>query len=150
MTPKFSLQSVLDYRHNRVEVLEVELGRLQQTHKQGQTFLEVLQNSRGRVYTEMAQAQQGDLDLFMLSRLRSSLKVINQRIEQQQQRLKELAEQMEIKRVEVVSARQDEQVLMTLKDKEIERYVEEQALIEKHQQDDVYNSRAYRQSYGAA
>jgi len=40
MPPKFSLQPVLDYRHNRVEVLEVELGRLLQTQKLGQTILE--------------------------------------------------------------------------------------------------------------
>lgn len=148
MTPKFSLQPVLDYRHNRVEMLEVELGRLLQAQQRGQTFLEALKDSQARLFEQLNQCQQGEIDLFLLTRLRSTLKTINQHIHQQQERLRELAEQVQAKRQEVVTARQDEEVLETLKNKEIERYHQEQAQAEKRQQDDIYITRAYQRSNG--
>jgi flagellar FliJ protein len=145
MPPKFSLQPVLDYRHNRVEVLEVELGRLLQTQKRGQTILEALQDSRGRIINQLKDGQQGDIDLFLVSRLRSSLNNINERITQQETYLVELNFQVQEKRQEVISAKQDDEALQTLKDREIERYMTEQAQKENRLQDDIYISRAFRQ-----
>ncbi|MCI0520750.1 MAG: flagellar FliJ family protein [Chloroflexi bacterium] len=149
MSPKFSLQPVLDYRHTRVELLEVELGNLMQSQKRGIAFLDVLKNSQGRIYTQLNESQHGDLDLFMLSRLRSSLKVVNDRIQEQQERLRELAHQVDLKRGEVIHAKQDEEVLRTLKNKEAEVYRQEQAQQENRLQDDIYINRAYRRA-GAA
>ena len=145
MPPKFSLQPVLDYRHNRVEVLEVELGRLLQTQKRGQTILEALQDSRGRIISQLKDGQQGDIDLFLISRLRSSLNNINERITQQETYLIELNYQVQEKRTEVISAKQDDEALQTLKDRETQRYMVEQAKKENRLQDDIYISRAFRQ-----
>ncbi|MEN6393660.1 MAG: flagellar export protein FliJ [Anaerolineaceae bacterium] len=145
MPPKFSLQPVLDYRHNRVEVLEVELGRLLQTQKLGQTILEALQDSRGRIINQLKDRQQGEIDLFLISRLRSSLNNVNERIIQQEAYLVELDYQVQEKRNEVISAKQDDEALQTLKDREIERYQAEQAQKENRLQDDIYISRAFRQ-----
>ncbi|MEN6298624.1 MAG: flagellar export protein FliJ [Anaerolineaceae bacterium] len=145
MPPKFSLQPVLDYRHNRVEVLEVELGRLLQTQKLGQTILEALQDSRGRIINQLKDRQQGEIDLFLVSRLRSSLNNVNERIIQQEAYLVELDYQVQEKRNEVISAKQDDEALQTLKDREIERYQAEQAQKENRLQDDIYISRAFRQ-----
>jgi flagellar export protein FliJ len=146
MTPKFSLQPVLDYRHNRVEILEVELGRLLQAQQRGQTFLETLKESQARLFEQLSQCQQGEIDLFLLARLRSTLKVVNERIQRQQERLRQLAEQVQSKRQEVVAAHQDEEVLLTLKNHEIERYQQEQARQENRLQDDIYTARAYQRS----
>jgi len=145
MPPKFSLQPVLDYRHNRVEVLEVELGRLLQTQQRGLTILEALQDSRGRIINQLKDGQQGDIDLFLVSRLRSSLNNINERITQQETYLIELNYQVQEKRNEVISAKQDDEALQTLKDREIDRYMAEQAQKENRLQDDIYISRAFRQ-----
>lgn len=145
MPPKFSLQPVLDYRHNRVEVLEVELGRLLKTQKLGQTILEALQDSRGRIINQLKDRQQGEIDLFLISRLRSSLNNVNERIIQQEAYLVELDYQVQEKRNEVISAKQDDEALQTLKDREIERYQAEQAQKENRLQDDIYISRAFRQ-----
>jgi flagellar export protein FliJ len=133
------------YRHNRVEVLEVELGRLLQTQQRGLTILEALQDSRGRIINQLKDGQQGDIDLFLVSRLRSSLNNINERITQQETYLIELNYQVQEKRNEVISAKQDDEALQTLKDREIERYMAEQAQKENRLQDDIYISRAYRQ-----
>ncbi|NMC11361.1 MAG: flagellar export protein FliJ [Chloroflexi bacterium] len=150
MPPKFSLQPVLDYRHNRVEVLEIELGRLLQTQKRGQTVLEALHDSRGRIINQLKDGQQGDIDLFLISRLRSSLNNVNERIIQQEAYLVELEYQVQEKRKEVISAKQDDEALQTLKDREIERYMAEQAQKENRLQDDIYISRAFRQMNNAA
>jgi flagellar export protein FliJ len=146
MAPTFSLQSVLEYRHSRVEVLEVQLGGLIQTQKRGITFLETLKDSQGRIFNQLNECQQGDLDLFLLSRLRSSLKVVKERITHQQEALRELSVQVESKRDEVITAKQGEEALVKLKDKEIERYQLEQAQEDIRQQDDIYNTRAYQRS----
>jgi len=42
MPPNFSLQSILDYHHSRVEVLEVELGKLLHSQKEMTDFLQQL------------------------------------------------------------------------------------------------------------
>ncbi len=145
MPPKFSLQPVLDYRHNRVEILEVELGRLMQTQKRGQTILEALQESRVRIINQLKDGQQGEIDLFLVSRLRSSLNNTNERITQQEAYLVDLNYQVQEKRREMISAKQDDEALQTLKDREIDRYLAEQAQKENRLQDDIYISRAFRQ-----
>lgn len=144
MTPKFSLQSVLDYRHSRVEVLEVELGSLVQAQKRGQTLLEALQESRQRLYGELDERQRGEMDLFMIAQLRSNLKMVGERMAEQQARLQALAGQIQAKRDEVVVARQDEEVLENLKRKESDRWQAEQAQAENRMQDDLYIAQAYR------
>ena len=150
MTPKFSLQPVLDYRETRVEILEIELGRLVQSQQRGKTFLEALQSSRNRLLEEMGKQQVGDVDLFMLSRLRSNLQMVNQRIAEQEARLAELAWQIGEKQEEIVLAKQDAEALYKLKEHEIERYRKEEVQRENRLQDDIYIARAFRQSNGAA
>ena len=150
MTPKFSLQPVLDYRETRVEILEIELGRLVQSQQRGKTFLEALQSSRNRLLEEMGKQQMGDVDLFMLSRLRSNLQMVNQRIAEQEARLAELARQIAEKQEEIVLAKQDAEALNKLKEHEFERYRKEEVQRENRLQDDIYIARAFRQSNGAA
>ena len=43
MSPKFSLQNVLDLRHGKVELLEIELGKLLSVHRETQTLFSSLQ-----------------------------------------------------------------------------------------------------------
>lgn len=149
MPPKFSLQPVLDYRETRVEILEIELGRLLQAQQRGKTFLEALQSSRDRLLEELGRRQTGDIDLFLLSRLRSNLQTVNYRIEEQEMRLNELAGQIAAKQEEIVTAKQDAEALVKLKNHEIERYQKEEQQRENRLQDDIYISQAYRRMNGA-
>jgi flagellar export protein FliJ len=150
MPPKFSLQPVLDYRHMRVEVLEVEHGRMVQAQQHATAFLDALQNSRSRVLQQMGESQSGEVDMFMISRLHQNLDMVNERIAQQELHLQELAEQISEKRQELVQAKQDDEALAKLKNQEVERYQVEQARIENRMLDDVYISRAYRRSGSVA
>ncbi len=150
MAPKFTLQSVLDFRHSRVEALEIELGNAIQAHQRGLTFLDALVDSQARIYSQMTECQQGEIDLFLIYRMQASLKMVNDRIEKQAALVDELAAQVELKRIELVTARQEEEALEKLWEKERERYQAEQAQIESRTQDDIYIARAYHSTLGAA
>jgi flagellar export protein FliJ len=144
MPPKFSLQTVLDVRHSRVEAFEIELGELMTAWQEGQNMLAALKANLNEVYKELHQAQSGEMDLFAIDHLRANLKDIQNRIAQVEQALQILEQHIQEKRAELVAAKQAEETLRTLKTKEIDRYKIELALYESKQQDDVYISQAFR------
>ena len=144
MPPKFSLQAVLDYRHKRVEMLESELAQLLLAQQKARAFLDTLNESLNLINEQIAASQEGDVDLFMAAQLRSNFKVVTDYIAQQKTFLQDLAEKIQDKQAEFIKARQEEEALKKLSDKERERYEEEQAMQEKRTQDDIYIARAYR------
>lgn len=145
MAPKFVLQNVLDVHHSRVEALEIQLGRLLSFKKDAEINLENLHNSKDELMHRLEHAQIGEIDLFAISALRSNLLVIDKRIETVLVELARLEEAIRQKRKELVTARQDEEVLQILKRKGIETYNAEIALQETRTQDDIYIAQAFRQ-----
>jgi flagellar FliJ protein len=143
MPPKFSLQSVLDFRHSWVEKLEIELGNMMHSLQQGETLLETLEVNRYDLFQELTRQQTGDFDMFKITTIRKNINMLNEQIDQVKALLKELRAQVEAKRLEVIQAKQDEEVLVKLKDKEGERYRIEQIQIENRFQDDIYISTAF-------
>ena len=150
MPPKFTLQPVLDYRETRVEILEIELGRLLQAQKRCLTFLEALNSSRDRILSELGKKQTGEIDLYMIARLHANLELVNERIQEQQTRLNEINRQIYEKQQEIIHAKQDAEALVKLKEHEIERFKKEEAKKENRLQDDIYIARAYHHSNGVA
>jgi flagellar export protein FliJ len=148
MAPKFSLQSVLDVRQRRVEALEVELGRLLQEQQKGEMLLERLREWQQRLFTEIEAQQVGDLDLFAIEQLHRELAGVQERIEQAMAALEIWKQKVAAKRQELVQARQDLEVMESLREKEFLRHREELARIENRLLDDLYISRAYRQERG--
>ena len=146
MPLKFSLQSVLDYYHSRVETLEVELSRLQMAHQQALAYLEVLNANQKQLFENLRQKQVGDLDLAEIDNLRLNLKVVAVRIEQQVAALAVLEQKTEAQRQLVVAARQDEETLNILKEKEAVRFHAEELKQENRLRDDIYISQAHRRS----
>jgi flagellar FliJ protein len=143
MPPKFSLQSVLDFRHSWVEKLEIELGNMMHSLQQGETLLETLEVNRYDLFQELTRQQTGDFDMFKITTIRKNINMLNEQIDQVKALLEELRAQVEAKRLEVIQAKQDEEVLVKLKDKEDERYRIEQIQIENRFQDDIYISTAF-------
>jgi flagellar export protein FliJ len=144
--PKFSLQSVLDYYHSRVETLEVELGRLRLAHQQAQAYLEALKANQVELFANLRQKQVGTLDLAEIANLRLNLKMVEARIEQQIAMLAALAQKIEAQRQLVVVARQDEETLNILKEKEEARFHAEELKQENRLRDDIYIAQAHRRS----
>lgn len=144
MPPSFTLQSVLDYRHNLVEAKEMELGQLFAYQKNVEDQLEMIVNTKQQLFAAMNQSLSGDLDLVYHDQLRRQVDTVEQKKVETQALLVEIQQQVDEKRKELVSAKQDEEVLVTLKDKEIQKFVEKQSYIELKVQDDIYISQAYQ------
>ncbi len=144
MPPRFSLQPVLDYRHNLVEALEIELGSLLNAQQESQRTLEALETSAKRLNHALYKEQTGDMDLFTINQIRANIQATRRHIIKQLELLAALEGQIEAKRLELVEAKQDEEALDTLRVKELEQYQQELNQQELKLQDDIYVAQAYR------
>ncbi len=150
MTPKFSLQNVLDIRHGKVELLEIELGKLQSAYQKTEKLWMALKEEQASLLELLNSAQSGDIDLFQISALRSNILHVNERIEDVMLELARQKREITEKRTNLVKAKQDEETLEILKKKRYEVYMAEQIRIEARAQDDIYIAQAFRnQQQGA-
>ena len=150
MSPKFSLQNVLDLRHGKVELLEIELGKLLSNHQQTQALLASLQGHQANLLDQLSAALSGEIDLVKMSLLRLNVLQVGKHIDMILLELKKQTREIEAKRAETVKAKQAEETLETLKRNRHEIYLAEQLQIEAQTLDDIYIARAFRnQQQGA-
>ena len=145
MPPKFALQSVLDYHHERVDKLEGEFGRLVQLKVKALETLVSYENDMERILGDLKELQTGEMDLQAIRLNRTNLKRVENNIEKQHQVIRNLEKEIEKKQIELILARQDEAVFEKLKEKELERFNEKIITQDKILQDDIYISKAHRQ-----
>jgi flagellar export protein FliJ len=143
-TPKFSLQNVLNIRHEKVELLEIEFGKLLMLHQETQNFMKSLEEYQVNLLDQLGKAQTGDIDLVEMNLLRMNITQINTHMELLNIQLKKQAIEIEVKRAQLVQAKQSEETLTILKRKRREVYDAEQIHIEAQTQDDIYIARAFR------
>lgn len=149
-TPKFSLQNVLDLRHGKVELLEIELGKLMAIHQETKNLQASLGQYLDGLLNQLSTAQTGDIDLHKLNLLRLNILQLTKHIETVNLQLKKQTKDIEDKRSQLVQAKQSEETLEILKRKRNEVYAAEQLQIESQAQDDIYIARAFRnQQQGA-
>ncbi|MCX6079926.1 MAG: hypothetical protein NTW32_10370 [Chloroflexi bacterium] len=144
MAPKFSLQSVLDIRHGKVELLEIDLGKLMTAQQQTQVLLLSLQEFQVNLLDQLSIAQSGDIDLFRIGLLRLNILDVTKRIEIVAAELEKQTWQIKNKRAELIEAKQAEETLEILKRKRYEVYAAEQIQAESREQDDIYIAQAFR------
>lgn len=150
MSPKFSLQNVLDLRHGKVELFEIELGKLMAIRQETETLLNSLWEYHTILLEQLSEAQFGDVDLVNANLLRLNALQVGKHIDTVIIELKKQEKAIETKRNELVQAKQSEETLKILKQKRHEVYVAEQNQIEAQVQDDIYIARAFRnQQQGA-
>jgi flagellar export protein FliJ len=150
MSPKFSLQSVLDFRHGKVELLEVELGKLLSTHQETQSLFDSLQEYQSSLLEQLSVTQSDEIDLVKMNLLRLNILQVGKHIGMVSLELKKQEKEIEAKRDEMVKAKQSEETLETLKRNRYEIYLAEQLQVEAQAQDDIYIARAFRnQQQGA-
>lgn len=144
MAPKFSLQNVLDVRHGKVELLEVELGKLMLAQQEIELQLSTLHEFHKNLLDELAIVQSGDIDLAKSGLLRLNLSQVNGYIKRLTVELIKRKKDVEEKRTDLVKAKQAEETLEILKRKRHEVYLAEQVQIESRMQDDIYIAQAFR------
>lgn len=145
MPPKFSLQNVLDLRKSKVESLEIELGKLLSAKQEMEMLLNSLYETRTDLLEKLFLEQQGEMDLFNLSMLRANIVATDERIQLVMKNIAEQELKIDQKRQEIVLAKQDEETLEILKDKQRVAFEKEMAEKEAKQQDDIYIAHAFRQ-----
>jgi flagellar export protein FliJ len=143
MPPKFSLQNVLDYRHSKVEKLEVILGQLQQQLKTARERLEAMKLEKQHLLVELGSYQNGDLNLQKILQSRTFLKRLQKGMDRQKTEVERLSIETENARLILIQAKQDEVALEKLSEKEQQVYTDKANLREKQQQDDIYISQAH-------
>lgn len=144
MTPKFSLQNVLDVRHSRVEALEIALGRLAANLAEAQERLDSLEAYRIALLDALTAMMQGEVDLFTVAHLQQNSLEAEKLIVEARKEIDRLSGLVDEKRKELVAAKQAEEALGILKNKMIEAYNNEQTQKEAHMQDEIYIARAFR------
>ena len=150
MAPKFSLQNVLDLRHGKVELFEIELSKLLAVQQETEMRLVSLQEFQRDLLDQLRDAQLGEIDLARISLLRLNILQVNTYIESISLELARQNHEVKEKRTELVQAKQSEEILEILKRKRYEVYLAEQVQIEARAQDDIYIAQAFRnQQQGA-
>jgi flagellar export protein FliJ len=144
MAPKFSLQNVLDVRHGKVELLEVELGKMMVAQQEIELQLSTLYEFQENLLNELAIIQADEIDLVKSNMLRLNFSQVNTYIKGLTLQLIKLKKEVEAKRSDLVKAKQAEETLEILKRKRHEVYLAEQVQIESRIQDDIYIARAFR------
>jgi len=144
MTLKFSLQSVLDIRHGKVELLEIELSKLLIAQQQTEVLLMSLQEFQVNLLDQLTSAQSGEIDLFKIGSLRLNILDVTRRFEIVAAELEKQNLAVRNKRADLVTAKQAEETLEILKRNRHEVYVAEQIQVEAREQDDIYIAQAFR------
>lgn len=145
MKTDFSLQNVLDIRHDKVEALEIKLSALVAQQMTAQKNLENLQLYQATIMEKLLKAQLGEMDLTRVALLRANTVTVDDEMLFVRSEIRKLGNEIEKMRNDLVKARQDEETLETLKRKRIEFYNLELSQAEAKAQDDIYIAQAYRQ-----
>jgi flagellar export protein FliJ len=143
MALHFSLQNVLDIRHDKVELIEIDLGKLLTLQQKTQVLLNSLQEFQVNLLEQLSSAQSGDFDLFKIGLLRLNILDVTKRIEIVLAELEKQNWAVKNKRAELVEARQAEETLQILKRTRYEVYLAEQVQVESREQDDIYIAQAF-------
>lgn len=145
MPPKFSLQTVLDVRHSKVESLEINLGQLQHEKQQKENYIQTLYIAQDKLYEALHQSMSGVLDLIQVNLLRANINQLSAQLEATNLAIMQLDQKIGMKRMELIEAKKEEESLKILKNKEYERFLDEEKEKEKRFIDDVYISQGFRQ-----
>ena len=144
MPPLFVFQNILDIRHSKVESIEIQLGKIEEMLISLFSKKDSLLDMKVKELEAMKLLMQGEVDIFQLDLLRSSVRNIDEYTKKVEVEITETQKKITQVRASLVQAKQDEETLEILKEKEIEKYKSELKRIENNQQDDIYISLAYK------
>jgi flagellar export protein FliJ len=133
----------LDYRHSKVEKLEVILSQIQNQLHAARGRMTKLEIEKQKQMQELGAHQSGNLDLQTILQARTYLKRLQRSMERQQTEINRLSIEAENARIALIESKQDEAALEKLSEKELQIFTDKVNLREKQQQDDIYISQAH-------
>jgi flagellar export protein FliJ len=145
MPPKFTLQTVLDVRHSKVESFEIDLGRLQQEKVQKENYIQTLYSAQDNLYELLHTSMSGELDLINVNLLRGNINQLTTQLDATNRAIADLDRRIDMKRLELIEAKKEEESLKLLKNREYDRYLDGEKDKEKRFMDDIYISQGFRQ-----
>lgn len=120
---QFPLEPVLAYKKSLVELLQAELARLQQQAEEARAvrdaLIERIQQNRANL---RALLEQGHLDLEMVVWHEGFLEALSKQLAQQEVIVAELEARVAAKREELLKVQQEEAMLETLKQRQLEQF----------------------------
>lgn len=122
---QFKLQTVLDVKKKQEEILQSELAQLQELFQLQTQLLQQLEAKQAFYQTKLRGGQQEQLQLSTIQAHLEYLAFIGKEIAKQEEELALIAEELEAKRLDLVEAAQDCQLLEGLKEKERAGYLAE-------------------------
>jgi len=144
MPPKYVFQNILDIRHSKVESIEIQLGNAENKLLALEKRKNMLLAMKSGCLEEMRLKMKDEIDVFQLDMLRSNVKRIDDSLKRVDSEIGDMKKKISQIRMNLVKAKQDEETLEILKEKENEKFMAEMKRLEGKQQDDVYISMAYK------
>lgn len=122
---KFSLEPVLQYKASLVELLQMELATLQQHAREARAVLAALTAEREHTNAVLRdKLNQGQLDIDTVTRYRTYLEDLSERLSRQESVVADLEAQVADKRQELIEVQQDEEMLTELKQRQFDHFLE--------------------------
>jgi flagellar export protein FliJ len=144
MPPKYVFQNILDIRHSKVESIEIQLGNAENKLHALEKRKDLFQVMKSGYLEEMRIRMKDEIDVFQLEILRSNVKKVDDSLKRLDVEIADMKKKISLIRMNLVKAKQDEETLEILKEKENEKFLAEMKRIEGNQQDDVYISMAFK------
>ncbi len=125
MNFRFKLEPVLRYRQTQEEALKKELSQLTLLAAREQARLAQLETSLQNQFAEWRTAQRAQLNMELLSFLERHCERLRRERTAQQERVHQARQAVEQKRLEVVKASQEREVLARLREKQRTEFLAE-------------------------
>lgn len=145
---KFRLQKVLDYKQQVEDTKKQELFRLMKIFHEEEKVLIKLHELLLKKLSEFEEKQQGELDILELLFYSGYISRLNGEIEQQREKLKQLALQIEQKRGEVIAASKERRIMEKLREKKYKEFMKEESRREQKFLDEIGNNAFVRNMEG--
>lgn len=119
---QFSLDSVLSYKQQVLEGIQNEYAALTAKVRQQEERVRAVRQRYADLNQEFREKEAFGMTIVEARRYESGLRFLEMEIQREETLLKELREQAEAKRRELVAARQDTATIEKLKEKKLEDY----------------------------
>ena len=119
---RFSLETVLDYKQQALDALQVEHGAILARVRAQEVEIQEMETAYRQLDDEFAQRKLEGISVMEAMKYEQYLRAAERQLEEAYKRLEELQKQAEAKRLEVVEARKETSSSEKLREKKLDAY----------------------------